>query len=105
MSAAVSDAPATTATSSLSLHDALPIFVTFTADSAFAGLSFGSENPKSAVANVYVRSADPTTELPSPANAVFTDVTYNVIVFADWSRSTPPFAVPPSSWTWNVKLV
>src|SRR5438067_1973501 len=34
----------------------------------------------------------------------FTPVTLIVIVFDDWSRSTPPLPVPPSSCTWNVKL-
>src|SRR5439155_271192 len=34
----------------------------------------------------------------------FTPVTLIVIVLDDWSRSTPPLPVPPSSCTWNVKL-
>src|SRR5207237_1148249 len=34
----------------------------------------------------------------------FTPVTLIVIVFGDWSRSTPPLPVPPLSCTWNVKL-
>ena len=33
-----------------------------------------------------------------------TMVTSTVIVRAVWSRSRPPLAVPPLSWTWNVKL-
>ena len=32
-------------------------------------------------------------------------VTLTVIVFGDWSRFTPPLAVPPSSCTWKVKVV
>ena len=36
--------------------------------------------------------------------ASFTGVTLNVIVFAVASVSAPPKAVPPSSWTWKVKL-
>jgi hypothetical protein len=44
------------------------------------------------------------TVLFAPAGASFTDVTLTVIVFAEASRSTPLFVVPPSSWTWNVKL-
>ena len=44
-----------------------------------------------------------------PTRVVFTGasltaVTLTVIVFALWSRSTPPLAVPPSSCTWKVKL-
>jgi hypothetical protein len=39
-----------------------------------------------------------------PAGASFTDVTFTVIVFADASRATPPFVVPPSSCTWKLKL-
>ena len=31
-------------------------------------------------------------------------VTLIVMVLADWSRSTPPLAVPPLSCTWKVKL-
>src|SRR3954466_10285914 len=34
--------------------------------------------------------------------ASLTGATSMVIVWADGSKSTPPFAVPPSSWTWNV---
>src|SRR5438046_2307657 len=40
----------------------------------------------------------------APAGASFTPVTLIVIVLGDWSRSTPPLPVPPSSCTWNVKL-
>jgi hypothetical protein len=40
----------------------------------------------------------------APAGASLTEVTSSVSVFADASRSTPPFAVPPSSCTWKVKL-
>ena len=32
-----------------------------------------------------------------------TSVTVRLMVFAVWSRSTPPLAVPPSSWTWKSK--
>src|ERR1041385_1384024 len=34
-----------------------------------------------------------------------TGVTLIVMVFGTESRSTPPFVVPPSSCTWNVKLL
>src|SRR5205809_438506 len=40
----------------------------------------------------------------APAGASFTPVTLIVIVLGDWSMSTPPLPVPPSSCTWNVKL-
>ena len=44
------------------------------------------------------------TVLSAPAGASLTAVTLMVIVLGDWSRSTPPLAVPPSSCTWKVKL-
>ena len=44
------------------------------------------------------------TVLSVPAGASLTGVTLNVIVFGDWSVSTPPLAVPPLSCTWKVKL-
>src|SRR3954464_7173914 len=43
----------------------------------------------------------PGTEL---TGASLTAVTLMVRVLGDWSRSTPPLAVPPLSRTWNVKL-
>ena len=43
--------------------------------------------------------------LSVPAGASLTELTLMVSVLGVWSRSTPPLAVPPSSWTWNVKLV
>src|SRR5205085_1411917 len=36
--------------------------------------------------------------------ASLTALTLMVTVLADWSRSTPPLAVPPLSCTWKVKL-
>ena len=36
--------------------------------------------------------------------ASFTAVTLNLNVLGDWSRSTPPFAIPPLSRTWKVKV-
>jgi hypothetical protein len=33
-----------------------------------------------------------------------TGLTLTVMVLGDWSVSTPPLAVPPSSRTWKVKL-
>ena len=39
-----------------------------------------------------------------PAGASLTAVTLTVRVLGEASRSTPPLAVPPSSWTWKVKL-
>ena len=77
----------------------------FTAASAFAGASFGSLKPKSRRGEACsALSSSVVTVLFAPAGASFTEVTLTVIVFADGSRSTPPFAVPPSSCTWNVKL-
>src|SRR5437588_11138756 len=43
----------------------------------------------------------PGTEL---TGASLTAVTLMVRVFGDWSRSTPPLAVPPLSCTWKVKF-
>jgi hypothetical protein len=39
-----------------------------------------------------------------PLGASLTGVTSMVMVFGVGSRSAPPFAVPPSSWTWKLKL-
>src|SRR5919204_521255 len=76
----------------------------FTAARLLAGVAFGSLKPKSAVVNWYAVSSFVVTVLSAPDGASFTDVTSIVIVFADGSRSTPLYDVPPSSCTWKVKL-
>jgi hypothetical protein len=76
----------------------------FTAAKAFAAASLGSVKPKSAAAKVYEASSRIVTVRSAPAGASLTEVTSTVIVFAEASRSTPAFAVPPSSWTWKVKV-
>ena len=40
---------------------------------------------------------------PASTGASLTAVTLTVRVLGEASRSTPPLAVPPSSWTWKVK--
>ena len=40
----------------------------------------------------------------APSGALLTPVTLIVIVFGEGSTLSPPFAVPPLSLTWNVKL-
>ena len=71
----------------------------------FAGVLWGSVNPKSADANTHglvlqrrhcFRRADRRLRV--------TAVTLIDIVLGFGSRFTPPFAVEPLSWTWNVKL-
>src|SRR4051812_12688381 len=102
MSAAETSCPAVT-TTELFVSDPAPgTVVIFTAASAFGGESLGSVKPKSAAANVFDPSSRIVTVFDVPTGASFTDVTFTVIVFGDWSRSTPPPAVPPLSWTWNV---
>src|SRR3954469_14245899 len=102
MSAAETSCPAVT-TTELFVSDPAPgTVVIFTAASVFAGESLGSVKPKSAAANVFAPSSRIVTVFGVPTGASFTDVTFTVIVFGDWSRSTPPPAVPPLSWTWNV---
>jgi hypothetical protein len=76
----------------------------FTAARRLAAASFGSVKPKSAAENVYEKSSSTVTVVFAPAGASLTEVTFTAIVLADGSRSTPPFAVPPSSRTWKVKL-
>jgi hypothetical protein len=56
------------------------------------------------VENVYGTSSIAVTVAVLPAGASLTEVTFTEIVLADASRSRPPFAVPPSSRTWKVKL-
>ncbi len=104
MSAAATTWLAATATPSSFSVPAAGSVVILTAANAFAGVSFGSVKPKSAVANVYAVSSFVVTVLSAPAGASFTAVTSIVIVLAVWSRSTPPLAVPPLSCTWKVKL-
>ena len=81
--------------------------VILTALSAFAPAalpaSAGSVKPKSAAVKVYAASSSVVTVLFVPTGASLTDVTFTVIVRGVASRSTPPFATPPSSCTWKVK--
>ena len=58
--------------------------------------------PGSAVAAFCVTVIDAGDDI---VGASFTPVTFTVIVLGLWSRSTPTFVVPPSSLTWNVKVV
>ena len=76
--------------------------VTLTFNKALTGASDGSVKPKSAAVNVYAVSSRVVTVLLVPIGASFTDVTLTVIVRGVASRSTPPFATPPLSCTWNV---
>ena len=82
--------------------------VTLTFNNALAppapAASPGSVKPKSAAAKVYTASSSTVTVLLVPTGASLTAVTLTVIVRAEVSRSTPLFAVPPSSCTWKVKL-
>ena len=61
-------------------------------------------NSNMAVLNVKAVSSTVVTVLSVPICASFSSVTLIAIVCAVASRLTPPFAVPPSSCTWNVKL-
>src|SRR5438876_110009 len=78
--------------------------VIFTAWKALGGVSWGSVKPKSARANVYGVSSSVVTVVAVPTGASLTGVTFTVSARGVGSRSTPPFAVPPLSCTWNVKL-
>ena len=49
-------------------------------------------------------SATVAAELRSMIGWSLTEVTSNVMVLGVTLVSTPPLAVPPMSWTWNVKL-
>ena len=49
-------------------------------------------------------SSDTVTVLSAPEGASFTLVTSTVMVFADWSVSSPPLLVPPLSRTWKVNV-
>ncbi len=69
-----------------------------------ASPSAGSLKPKSASWKTWPVSSAVTTVLSAPLGASFTAVTSIVRVFAVGSVSTPPFAVPPSSCTWKLKL-
>src|SRR3984893_15423584 len=106
MSAMLMNCPAVTATPpSVSVAEAeVGIVVISTAAKLLAGLSLGSVKPKLAAAKAKAVSSLVVTVLLVPAGASFTEVTLMVMVFGDWSRLTPPLAVPPSSCTWKVKL-
>jgi hypothetical protein len=75
-----------------------------TAARLLAPPSRGSVNPNCAVVNTCAVSSSVVTVLLVPIGASLTAVTLNVKLRATGSRSTPPFDVPPSSRTWNVKL-
>jgi hypothetical protein len=76
----------------------------FTAMKAFAAASPGSLKPKSDAPKVYDASSRIVTAAFAPAGASLSAVTLMVIVAAEASRSTPAFAVPPSSRTWKLQL-
>src|SRR5438552_1650065 len=78
--------------------------VIFTAWKALGGVSWGSVTRRSARANVYGVSSSVVTVVAVPTGASLTGVTFTVSARGVGSRSTPPFAVPPLSCTWNVKL-
>ena len=60
---------------------------------------------RSAVSIMYVRSSVPGSKIAGvPSGASFTGVTSNVIVCVE-DKFSPPFAVPPLSCTWKLKLV
>src|SRR3569833_467915 len=104
MSARLTNWPAVTATL-LSVRVPAPgRVVILTASRLLAGLSLGSVKPKSDAAKVYGVLIRSDTALSAPAGAAFTEARLNVMVLGDWSRSTPPLAVPPLSCTWKVKL-
>src|SRR5438309_2132888 len=69
-----------------------------------AGVSLGSVKPKSAAAKVWSvsRWEEHTSELQSQVQFVWRLLLEKKL--GDWSKSTPPLAVPPSSWTWKVKV-
>ena len=73
--------------------------VMMTACKVLGVLSLASAKPKSAAANVLLPSSDIVIVESVPVGASFTDVTLIVNVLALALVSTPPFAVPPLSWT------
>src|SRR5205823_1285737 len=75
------------------------------ADRLLAGESAGSVIGKSNVLKAYGVLRFVLTTRSAPTGASLTAVTPIARVFGDWSRSTPPLAVPPLSCTWKVKLV
>ena len=103
MSASVTTWPAVTAAPLSRSDPPAGSVVILIASRALAGVSNGSVKPKSAAANVTAVSSRVVIVLSAPAGASLTAVTLNVMVLGDWSRSTPPLAVPPSSRTWKVK--
>src|SRR3989441_163909 len=104
MSPTLTNWPATTA-APRTLSVPVPGSVaTLTAWKPLAGVSWGSVKPKSARANVYGVSSSVVTVFGVPTGASLTGVTFTVSGRGVGSRSTPPFAVPPLSCTWNVKL-
>src|SRR5438477_116409 len=77
--------------------------VMVTAAKALAGVSLGSEKPKSAARSEERRVGKECSALVVPDGAKITLVTSMVIVLGDWSRFTQPLRVPPLSCTWKVK--
>ncbi len=78
--------------------------VIFTASRLLAGLSLESLKPKSEAPKVYGVSSSVVAVLAVPCGVSFTEVTFTVRVRGVGSRSTPPFTVLPSSWTWKVNV-
>ena len=104
MSSIVTVSPSPTATPS-SFSEPLPdMFVTLMPANASSGASFGSLKPKSAATKTSAVSSFVVMVALGAAGASLTDVTSNVMAFADGSTSTPPLMVPPSSRTWKSKL-
>src|SRR5436305_812762 len=75
-----------------------------TAARLLAGLSDRSLKPKSLAANVYSVSSFVVTVLSAPLGASFTAATLTVILSLHDALPISLLAVPPSSWTWKVKL-
>src|SRR5436190_2220983 len=75
-----------------------------TAKKLWGGLSIESEKPKSFTVNGYGVSSRIAMVFEVPLGASLTGVAFTVSVLGVGSRSMPPLAVPPSSWTWKVKV-
>src|SRR5204863_507827 len=76
----------------------------FPAFSFCAWLSFRSVHSFPTRRSADLVSSLVVTVVSAPTGASFTLVTLIVIVFGDWSRSTPPLPEPQSSCTWKVRL-
>src|SRR5687768_12168376 len=71
---------------------------------ARASHTTGLVNPQQAELNVRLPYSLMVTLLSLPDGASLTALTLIVSVLALGSRLTPPLAVPPSSWTWEVHV-